>query len=419
MAILELYPGLRVNIVVEGQELPEYDHIAEHEGEEDSDKVKVDQDEKQARNALYQRSVTTTKYIEASSCQKFTISLNVQQPFRVDSDFLGFEIFIDGKSQSSPLLTKSAYLQSGVWSKVVEGVYKRVAGNVVLRSMIFAELNTISESEHVFKSVLDEQAKCLAQIGEIVVVVARRNHVNVQAPPMLLSSAVALVGDSSGQGNSGATKYHVKLLAKDAQSHSMVLGEKVVVDKTKLKKVETKLVDGPDLYLAKFVFKYRSRKQLQSLLVIGRSPSPEPAPEVAEAVTEAVADSPSAHKTPTPPPSTTKGERRLAELKEDPKKKEAEIARHMRECSIKAEGDEDAASVGTVKAEVDAFTVEPSIKQEKIPVAAPTGTKRERAEEDESATITATARLAKKPKPRYKVTTFIDLTYGDDAIVVE
>ncbi|CZT09749.1 uncharacterized protein RAG0_14412 [Rhynchosporium agropyri] len=378
MAVIGTYEGLRVNVIVDGLELVEYDAPAES--------VLEDNSSKDEHIAKYQRSVTSIKYVEAISGKKFAISLQVEDPFDVTSDYLAFEIFVDGKTVSSPLLAKSGYIHHGLsWSKVIEGPYKRVDGTVVLKHMVFAELLTISESEHVLKVILNEQKNSLVDVGEIVVIITRRDRVVVSAPAVLPGS---VAGDktASGQDTTGTTKYHTKLLAKEAQSHSTVLGNKVAVDSEKL----------------------------QSLLVIDRNPSPEPEPVQVEAEETPLL----ARQTPSPPFSPNDAEKRLAKMKEDLQKKQEEIDRHMREFSIKA--DDDAESVATIIDDPDAASMRPAVQLQNLPTTP--RIKRKRGVDDgESAA--ASARATKKAKSKGKQKRdrqYIEISSdSEDAIKVE
>ncbi|CZT47123.1 uncharacterized protein RSE6_07652 [Rhynchosporium secalis] len=379
-----------------------------------AESVLEDNSSKDEHIAKYQRSVTSIKYVEAISGKKFAISLQVEDPFDVTSDYLAFEILVDGKTVSSPLLAKSGYIHHGLsWSKVIEGPYKRVDGTVVLKHMVFAELLTTSESEHVLKVILNEQKKSLVDSGEIVVIVTRRDRVVVPAPAVLPGS---VAGDktASGQDTTGTTKYHTKLLAKEAQSHSTVLGNNVAVDSIKLKQIQTKLVDRPERFLAKFCFRYRSREKLQSLLVIDRNPSPEPEPVQVEAEETPLL----ARQTPSPPFTPNDAEKRLAKMKEDLQKKQEEIDRHMREFSIKA--DDNAESVATIIDDPDAASMRPAVQLQNLPTTP--RIKRKRGVDDgESAA--ASARATKKAKSKGKQNRdrqYIEISSdSEDAIQVE
>ena len=84
IAILDALPGIEITICTEGDPTRVYDTenaVVTH---------------KDAAVASHQQNVTVTKYIESVTDQVFTIELEVQGLFKLDSPALAFEVYGDG-----------------------------------------------------------------------------------------------------------------------------------------------------------------------------------------------------------------------------------------------------------------------------------------------------------------------------------
>ncbi|CAD6442057.1 cb0b002f-385d-45ab-a81f-dbceabd4699c [Sclerotinia trifoliorum] len=73
-----------------------------------------------------------------------------------------------------------------------------------------------------------------------------------------------------------STPVHEKALKGQAMSHGTTLGVPQAVKKRR--RYTTRSLDGKDFPIAIYQFKYRSKKSLQSLLILERTPEPSPFP---------------------------------------------------------------------------------------------------------------------------------------------
>ena len=93
MAIFDLYPGLEVNITIDGVALPEYD-----DDEEEAPKP--------GPVAAYQASKTVTKYIESVSDKEFAIEVKLNPGYVMNCGSLTVSVFIDGQCLNSRSISK-------------------------------------------------------------------------------------------------------------------------------------------------------------------------------------------------------------------------------------------------------------------------------------------------------------------------
>lgn len=92
MAIIDLIPGLKISIAVDGMTLPEYEDEVDDEG---------------LRGP--QHRAVARRYVESSSDKEFAIQLRLHEPYRMDFDSLLFYVSIDGKPMAKPVISKSQY----------------------------------------------------------------------------------------------------------------------------------------------------------------------------------------------------------------------------------------------------------------------------------------------------------------------
>jgi hypothetical protein len=121
MAILDAYPGLEVQIHVDGQALKEY---------------KSDIDEDPGINPENQCS----QYIESATDKEFAIHLSANQNYKWSSPSLKCHIILDGSRM------KSATIEPGRESKIIKDVF--AAGSY--RPFIFSRINTCKLLETLF-----------------------------------------------------------------------------------------------------------------------------------------------------------------------------------------------------------------------------------------------------------------------------
>jgi hypothetical protein len=84
MAILDALPGIEVTVCTEGEPMREYD----------TENAVITLED--AAIVTHQQNATVTKYIESVTYQVFTINLEVQGLFKLDSPALAFEGYVDG-----------------------------------------------------------------------------------------------------------------------------------------------------------------------------------------------------------------------------------------------------------------------------------------------------------------------------------
>ena len=112
MAISDILPGVKIEIIVNGAALKEY--------EDDT----VNDEER-----------TVTRYVEAASGQVFEVLIEVSPAFKFEGERVRFQIHADGVCVDSPLIAKSAFNVT----RLSEG--REVAGGKVKRYR-FASLET-------------------------------------------------------------------------------------------------------------------------------------------------------------------------------------------------------------------------------------------------------------------------------------
>jgi hypothetical protein len=116
MAILRDQPGLKVEILVDGVPLQEYDY----ENEEIMPSV-------------------VTKYIEAKSGDNFTIRYTVLPQFHI-KHALVVQSYLDGKSMVKRVFSEERIRKYA--SRTVTGVREAIAGKYYERKFCFSQLNT-------------------------------------------------------------------------------------------------------------------------------------------------------------------------------------------------------------------------------------------------------------------------------------
>jgi hypothetical protein len=116
MAILRDQPGLKVEILVDGVPLQEYDY----ENEEIMPSV-------------------VTKYIEAKSGDNFTIRYTVLPQFHI-KHALVVQSYLDGKSMAKRVFSEERIRKYA--NRTVTGVREAIAGKYYERKFCFSQLNT-------------------------------------------------------------------------------------------------------------------------------------------------------------------------------------------------------------------------------------------------------------------------------------
>lgn len=118
MAIFDLYPGLEVNITIDGVALPEYDDDEEEPPKPDP-------------VAAYQALRTVTKYIESVSDKEFTIELKLNPGYVMNCGSLTVQVFIDGQRLNSRSIIKRSYPGHFMGDTVVQTLKRAIDGTHV------------------------------------------------------------------------------------------------------------------------------------------------------------------------------------------------------------------------------------------------------------------------------------------------
>lgn len=231
MAISGELPGVEVTIRVHGQPLQEYEE-----------------------SLPMARERTVIRYIEIVEGQEFAIHLEAKQGTDLEGDCLAFFLFVDGQPISSPFLSPT--LQTGDEYRV-EGV-ENVLG--MIQKFSFRRIKIATDG-----NTFDENAANTNRLGDIVIAVGHRRF-GQQHPGVFRHDTIPEVGTLSEKAIKGT-----------AVSHNITLGDAVPHPRRQESEDRSvrRLPDTPDP-AAIFVFRYRSKEALKSLLIIPRTPSPIP-----------------------------------------------------------------------------------------------------------------------------------------------
>ncbi|KAL2063672.1 hypothetical protein VTL71DRAFT_5477 [Oculimacula yallundae] len=300
MAILQGVPGLEVFIQSANEDLPEY----------------VDEGEfTQSKFAHLPEGKRSQKYVECKTDSEFRIRLVVKHPFTLDCQSLSFKANVDGHGIAQATCTQAWFQRcSGYYMEMISARLDRISPTQISsRALKFSSIKKVDDPD---SYRVKKDAKALTGIGEIVVSVHRSEQRNVQNP------AAGSYGLSQ---HKPPTEVAEKALKGKAISHGVSYGEQKIVSRISK---ETTDIDGPNNPIGVFVFKYRSREDLQSELVIPRSPSPAPAPAPASRNARSISNTAVASR-----------EARLAQLKKEMDEIKAEEADEPRGRKREREGE--------------------------------------------------------------------------------
>ncbi|THY27019.1 hypothetical protein D6D00_05256 [Aureobasidium pullulans] len=226
MAILDSLPGVEITVVVDGEDLHEY---------QDTD--------------MEDEENTVTKYVEAVTGANFAIKACVSQYFKYEGDCLGIRVEVDGLFVSSPLFKphgRSTFLADGVF-----------VGDENIRKLRFSKLEIVNE--HGFG--LPKDLERVKNLGCIKVQVS---HLNMGIKYESLSRSSLDIEDGF---------ISEKAIKGQALTHSYSLDEKTK-DTRPCNMWKTTLVPGTRR--GDFRFYYRSKVSLRELMIVPRTPSPVP-----------------------------------------------------------------------------------------------------------------------------------------------
>ncbi|KAI4721052.1 hypothetical protein E4T48_02746 [Aureobasidium sp. EXF-10727] len=233
MAIIPDVPHVAVDIVVDGRPLPEY------LDEDDDDSISPD---------------STTKYVECVSGSRFGIridltgmeSKHLKRGNTVAADYFLDSTWVDGTPHRFPLGRRAVTLHSTARYREA-GIWKS-------RDFMFAELVTTEEGS---SSKLRPELKDLGTIT-IELFYAHTNG-GKQGGPSQDTPKIQV----------GQQEIHEKNLKGQAISYQAKLGDEVMIGN--VPSVDSRRLGNA---FAVFNFRYRSRRDLQTLYLVPRSPSP-------------------------------------------------------------------------------------------------------------------------------------------------
>ncbi|KAI6716965.1 hypothetical protein PZA11_004494 [Diplocarpon coronariae] len=264
MAILTAVPGMQVTIQTFNEDLQEYEDDGEWS---------------QSRFTHIPEGRRSQKFVECKTDAEFRIRLTLKHPFKMDSQSLAFKVSVDGHGIAQATCTDSWFTRSsGYYMELITARLDRISPTQISsRALKFSSIKKVDDPD---STRVKKDAKALVGIGQIVVSVFRAEQRDVYLPPLV---------NYGSANHRPPAEVAEKALKGQALSHGVAYGEQQILTRTSR---ETYDLDGPNNPIGVFVFKYRSREDLKSELIIPRSPSPEPAPAPAPRARTTTSDIP-------------------------------------------------------------------------------------------------------------------------------
>ncbi|RDI85421.1 hypothetical protein Vi05172_g4764 [Venturia inaequalis] len=231
MAILTSFPGLEVDIVVNGNALREYDT------HKDSDEPT-------------EKSDSAIKYVEAQPGQEFAIRVRANRQFRYRQHDLTYRVYSDGEFQGSGTICKENYIRGTMSTR--EGVKRSVAGRIVLRKFQFSTLITDD------RPVSGTDTARASKLGDIIVSFHRTN---IQGP-------ITRKNTYAPDDLQGPQSVAEKALKGRALSRTIDLG--TAIPSRPGTSVKKNYIDPKDKPFAIFTFRYRSMDDLYAEMIVPR-----------------------------------------------------------------------------------------------------------------------------------------------------
>ncbi|KAL8930202.1 MAG: hypothetical protein Q9208_000819 [Pyrenodesmia sp. 3 TL-2023] len=185
------------------------------------------------------------KYIEAESGAEFTIDVEVTRQTAFKTENLEIQVHLDGKWAAGEYVYRSKVLQSNNYVLKIGGATRMVNGSCEFRAFMFSDVRQTNEAS---KWALDKRDR--NDLGSITI---KAFHVKLGATRSRSSESWE---HEDADTNAAVPEKELKGLAI-----------------THLARV---FVDGNQCPFAVFRFRYCSKKALQSMLLIPRTPSPTP-----------------------------------------------------------------------------------------------------------------------------------------------
>ncbi|KAG9591014.1 hypothetical protein KCU77_g6519, partial [Aureobasidium melanogenum] len=236
MAILDALPGVEVTVVVNDEDLHEY---------QESDTAN--------------REDTVTKYIEAVDGANFAVKIKVTKDFVFKGDLLCAPVRIDGTLACYAAIAP-ADVQDGTYDYNVDSM--RI-DDESKRRLKFEVLETVSEDD----PGVSENKERVQNLGRIEICFDHENKLGLGEKSNNYQKPVVDEGVISE-----------KDVKEKAITHTYSLGEEIESKNNGIV-WRTEPVQGAKSPVATFVFHYRSKAALKELLIIPRTPPPTPLEE--------------------------------------------------------------------------------------------------------------------------------------------
>jgi len=239
MAVIESVPGIKVTIESNGATLPEYGD---------------------AEGSINKQDKVSSTFVECLSDSEFSISAEVNPLFNMGSEAqsLAFQYIVDGKTIGHHSVHRERLRTR--WKHVCSKGIERVSPTEVMKKKLkFAVIQKVDDGD---ETRIRADAQKVKGVGEILVHVHRTSKSlkrRVFVPKVRLESSTKEVAE--------------KALKGKALSHGVEFVEGRL--ERRPPGFKTTYPDGYSNPVGVFIFKYRSRADLQAELIIPRSPSPE------------------------------------------------------------------------------------------------------------------------------------------------
>ncbi|KAF2491026.1 hypothetical protein BU16DRAFT_141592 [Lophium mytilinum] len=237
MAILNDLPGLKVEIVVNGQTLKEYD-----DDDEDPE----------------EKPRTVTKYIEATSGASFEVRFTFTRLFSLSMYSFAMDIYLDGKFMDNMCIQKNDLFKGPI---ELTGVRSKKGEQWYLEKFCFSKL-AIDDGDP--RKIGQTVRDALSKVGEISARLRRIEYRGIAEAPTATKSDGLLQFGSVPE----------KALKGRALSHQA--GLKLAKKMPAVQTINTFNIDPRNSPFATFNFRYRSSDALKALQIIPRSPTPVP-----------------------------------------------------------------------------------------------------------------------------------------------
>ncbi|KAL3425108.1 hypothetical protein PVAG01_04389 [Phlyctema vagabunda] len=241
MAVLDEVPGVKVQLLIKGRPVKEYEN--KHEQLKDDDDLQV-----------CEPAPTITRYVESVTDEEFAIKVAIRKPYKMDCPALACDILMDGVTVRTRVLRKSRYETDGELKDCTIGTLHKYGENFYLKKFKFAEIKTSTDESKLDSIKADSRA--LSKIGEIVL---RITKVTEDPVPVKRLEQPPHETNSIGE-------VHEKAQKGDSKSHGILLGAPKLTSESDTFKITRSKT--PDALVAVFVFRYRSLKSLKELLIV-------------------------------------------------------------------------------------------------------------------------------------------------------